>query len=117
MSIDYRNELQKLIRAFDDHGGKWVDFHHEFLVEAVESARSTLDKSDIDEKLEDSIDDFISQCRPLDPEIAAELTPEVLWRLYDDHGIESKNSSDDDEMYNTFGQAKKSFVYDGPIDD
>jgi hypothetical protein len=118
MSIDYKEELQKLIKAFDYHKNHCIvhgSSHWESILKAVESARATLCKSDSEEKLEDSIDDFISQCRPLDPEIAAELNPDVLWRLYDDHNVDSKDSSDDD-MYNTFGQAKKSFVYDGPTD-
>lgn len=117
MSIDYQNELQKLIKAFDDHGGKCGVNNDELIVEAIESARATLDKSEVEEKLEDSIEYLILQCRPMEPEIAAELTSDVLWRLYDDDGIENKDSSDDDEMYNTFGQAKRSFVYDGSIDD
>jgi hypothetical protein len=42
MSIDYRAELQRLVQAYDDHGGRWPQHHENALDEAVEAARTTL---------------------------------------------------------------------------
>lgn len=32
----------------------------------------------------DLVQELIGQCKPLDPELAAVLTPSVLWELYED---------------------------------
>jgi hypothetical protein len=42
MSNDYRAELQRLVQAYDDHGGRWPQHHEDALHEAVEAARTTL---------------------------------------------------------------------------
>jgi len=42
MSIDYRAELQRLVKAYDEHGGRWPDHHEQALFQAVETARTTL---------------------------------------------------------------------------
>jgi hypothetical protein len=39
---DYRAELQRLVQAYDEHGGKWPDAHEQALFQAVEAARTTL---------------------------------------------------------------------------
>jgi hypothetical protein len=42
MTTDYRAELQRLVKAYDDHGGKWPENDVEALHQAVERARSYL---------------------------------------------------------------------------
>ena len=42
MTTDYRAELQRLVQAYDEHGGKWPDAHEQALFQAVEAARTTL---------------------------------------------------------------------------
>jgi hypothetical protein len=42
MSTDYRAELQLLVKAYDEHGGKWPDHHEQALFQAVEDARAAL---------------------------------------------------------------------------
>jgi hypothetical protein len=39
---DYRAELQRLVKAYDEHGGRWPDHHEQALFQAVETARTTL---------------------------------------------------------------------------
>ena len=58
---DYRTELQKLVAAYDEHGGKWPDHHEQTLFAAVEHARTAL----------------------AHPEPAGEVTDEELWNMYD----------------------------------
>ena len=42
MSTDYRAELQRLVKAYDDHGGRWPEDDVEALNRAVERARAFL---------------------------------------------------------------------------
>jgi hypothetical protein len=42
MSTDFRAELQRLVEAYDEHGGKWPDHHEQALFQAVEDARAAL---------------------------------------------------------------------------
>ncbi len=42
MSTDYRAELQRLVKAHDEHGGKWPDHHEQALFQAVQAARAAL---------------------------------------------------------------------------
>jgi hypothetical protein len=42
MSTTFRAELQRLVKAYDEHGGKWPDHHVEALFQAVEDARAAL---------------------------------------------------------------------------
>jgi len=42
MTTDYRAELQRLVKAYDDHGGKWPEDDVEALHQAVERARAYL---------------------------------------------------------------------------
>jgi hypothetical protein len=42
MSTDFRAELQRLVKAYDEHGGKWPDHHEQALFQAVENARAAL---------------------------------------------------------------------------
>ena len=42
MTTDYRAELQRLVKAYDDHGGKWPENEVEALHQAVERARTAL---------------------------------------------------------------------------
>jgi len=44
MNIDYRAELQRLVKAYDDHGGNWPEDDIEALRQAVERARAFLDQ-------------------------------------------------------------------------
>ena len=46
MSTDYRAELQRLVEAYDEHGGKWPDHHEQALFQAVEDARAALAQPD-----------------------------------------------------------------------
>jgi hypothetical protein len=46
MSTDYRAELQRLVQAYDDHGGRWPDEDVQALHNAVEAARTTLAQSE-----------------------------------------------------------------------
>ena len=39
---DYRTELQRLVQAYDEHGGKWHDEDVQALHRAVEAARTAL---------------------------------------------------------------------------
>jgi hypothetical protein len=39
---DFRAELQRLVDAYDEHGGKWPDHHEQALFQAVEDARAAL---------------------------------------------------------------------------
>jgi hypothetical protein len=39
---DYRAELQRLVKAYDEHGGRWPDHHEQALSDAVEAARTAL---------------------------------------------------------------------------
>jgi len=39
---DYRAELQRLVQAYDEHGGKWPDENEQALFQAVEAARTAL---------------------------------------------------------------------------
>lgn len=42
MSTDFRSELQRLVEAYEEHGGKWPDHHEQALFQAVEDARAVL---------------------------------------------------------------------------
>ena len=42
MITDYRAELQRLVKAYDDHGGNWPEDDVEALRQAVERARAFL---------------------------------------------------------------------------
>jgi len=39
---DFRAELQRLVEAYEEHGGKWPDHHEQALFQAVEDARTVL---------------------------------------------------------------------------
>jgi hypothetical protein len=39
---DFRAELQRLVEAYDEHGGKWPDHHEQALFQAVKNARAAL---------------------------------------------------------------------------
>jgi hypothetical protein len=39
---DYRAELQRLVKAYDDHGGRWPDDDVQALYQAVQKARAAL---------------------------------------------------------------------------
>ena len=42
MNTDYRAELQRLVKAYDDHGEQWPEDEVEALRQAVERARTAL---------------------------------------------------------------------------
>jgi hypothetical protein len=39
---DFRAELQRLVEAYEEHGGKWPDHHEQALFQAIEDARAAL---------------------------------------------------------------------------
>jgi hypothetical protein len=43
MSTNFRDKLQLLVQAYDEHGGRWPEHHEQALFDAVEAARATLD--------------------------------------------------------------------------
>ena len=47
---DFRAELQRLVEAYDEHGGKWPDHHEQALFQAVEDARVALAQPEQDDK-------------------------------------------------------------------
>jgi hypothetical protein len=47
MSTDFRAELQRLVEAYDKHGGKWPDHHEQALFQAVENARTALSQQHV----------------------------------------------------------------------
>jgi hypothetical protein len=62
MSIDYRAELQRLVQAYDDHGGRWPQHHEDALHEAVEAARTTLAQPEpegVSERLPEPSDELL----------------------------------------------------------
>ncbi|NBW22351.1 MAG: hypothetical protein EBR82_81815, partial [Caulobacteraceae bacterium] len=42
MTTDYRAELECLVKAYDDHGGRWPDDDVQALYQAVQKARAAL---------------------------------------------------------------------------
>ena len=42
MTIDFRAELQALVNAYDEHGGRWPQHHEDALFDAVDRARAAL---------------------------------------------------------------------------
>jgi hypothetical protein len=42
MTDTFRAELQRLVEAYDEHGGKWPDHHEQALFQAVKNARAAL---------------------------------------------------------------------------
>jgi hypothetical protein len=42
MNTDYRAKLQRLVKAYDEHGGKWRNHHEQALFQAVEDTRTAL---------------------------------------------------------------------------
>jgi hypothetical protein len=43
MSTNFRAELQRLVQAYDEHGGRWPMHHEQALSDAVKAARASLD--------------------------------------------------------------------------
>jgi len=64
MTTDYRAELECLVKAYDDHGGRWPDDDVQALYQAVQKARAALSAP---------------EHGPTDEEIM-ELMPEQLWK-------------------------------------
>jgi hypothetical protein len=42
MTTDFRAELERLVKAYDDHGGRWPDDDVRALYQAVKKARAAL---------------------------------------------------------------------------
>ena len=42
MTIDFRAELQALVNAYNEHGGRWPQHHEDALADAVDRARAAL---------------------------------------------------------------------------
>jgi hypothetical protein len=42
MTTDFRAELERLVKAYDDHGGRWPDDDVRALYQAVQKARAAL---------------------------------------------------------------------------
>jgi hypothetical protein len=47
----------------------------------------------------DPISELVSQCRPLEPEMAEHLTPQARWRLYGDEAQPEPVAPTDEEIY------------------
>jgi hypothetical protein len=62
---DYRAELQRLVKAYDDHGGRWPQHHEDALHEAVEHARTTLAQPEPEPNPEPEIGPDWKPCRKL----------------------------------------------------
>ena len=58
MSTDYRAELQRLVNAYDEHGGRWPDHHEQALFQAVEDARATLAQPEPEGVTDDELVNF-----------------------------------------------------------
>jgi hypothetical protein len=67
MTIDYRAELQRLVQAYDDHGGRWPDHHEQALFQAVETARTTLAQPEPKGVTDEEIYSFIARVWPHSP--------------------------------------------------
>jgi hypothetical protein len=76
---DFRAELQLLVNASNQVGedlSVWWD-----AVDRAEAALATPPQEPPTEQ-KNWIDEFIAECKPLDPEMAEVLTTEARWRLY-----------------------------------
>jgi hypothetical protein len=58
MTYDYRAELQRLVQAYDEHGGKWPAHHEQALLDAVQAARATLAQPEPEGATEDDMNDL-----------------------------------------------------------
>jgi hypothetical protein len=58
---DYCAELQRLVKAYDEHGGKWPDHHVEALFQAVEDARAALAQPEPVAPTDEAWQEFIEQ--------------------------------------------------------
>jgi hypothetical protein len=81
---DYRALCAELLNGLDEQ--QHPDYPWPgYTLAAMDRARTALAQSQ-SEQGGDPLESFISQCRPLDDETAALLTPDVRWRLYDESG-------------------------------
>ena len=53
----------------------------------------------------DPISELVSQCRPLEPEMAEHLTPQARWRLYGDEPQPEPVAPTDEELLRLYGVA------------
>ena len=84
MSIDYRAELQRLVQAYDDHGGRWPQHHEDALHEAVEAARTTLAQPEPEGVgLTDGTRTWLPAAALAQPEPQGP-TDEELWQIWHD---------------------------------
>jgi hypothetical protein len=58
---DYRAELQRLVKAYDEHGGRWPDHHEQALSDAVEAARATLAQPEPEGLTDQDLDDLANE--------------------------------------------------------
>jgi hypothetical protein len=60
----------------------------------------------------DPISDLVSQCRPLEPEMAKYLTPQARWRLYGDEAQPEPVAPTDEELIGPIMWMLDDCVYD-----
>jgi hypothetical protein len=77
---DFRAELQRLVEAYDEHGGKWPDHHEQALFQAVEDARAALAQPE--------------PAAPTDEEIDEQTATLIPWLLE-----EAIQAADSDQPY------------------
>ena len=58
---DYRTELQRLVKAYDEHGGRWPQHHEDALHEAVEAARTALAQPEPEGPTDQDLDDLANE--------------------------------------------------------
>ena len=58
---DFRDKLQRLVKAYDEHGGKWPDHHEQALFQAVEDARAALVQPEPVAPTDEAWQEFIEQ--------------------------------------------------------
>jgi hypothetical protein len=62
MSTDYRAELQRLVKAYDEHGGRWPDEDVQALFQAVKAARTALAQPEPEGPTEKQVMDLADDC-------------------------------------------------------
>jgi hypothetical protein len=61
MSTDYRAELQRLVKAYDEHGGRWPDEDVQALHNAVKAARAALAQPEPEGLSDQDLDDLANE--------------------------------------------------------
>jgi hypothetical protein len=67
MTINYRQELEILIKSVEDHAGNWRDYHVNALEDALDRAKSTLNnknKEQVEERAKKHFTDWFVKNYP-----------------------------------------------------